>query len=124
MIYTIKKNIRNIFNKNVFLKKLYIILNLFKVKLNKNMSNEKLAKLNYKENTGERLNLNNPVTYNEKLWWLKLNNRDPLLTICSDKYEVREYIKKCDLDHLLTKLYGVYNKAEEIDFEKLPDKAF
>lgn len=41
------------------------------------------------------LNLSNPRTYNEKLWWLKYHYRNPLQKVCSDKYMVREYL--CDL---------------------------
>ena len=53
-----------------------------------------------------------------------MNNRDSLLTICSDKYKVRDYVRQHGLGHILTKLYGVYNNADDIDFDKLPAKAF
>ena len=43
--------------------------------------------------TGRLLNLNNPDTYTEKLQWLKLFYRDPLITRCSDKYEMKNYLK-------------------------------
>ena len=38
------------------------------------------------------LNLKNPRTFNEKLQWLKLNDRNPLYTTLVDKYEVKSYI--------------------------------
>ena len=50
----------------------------------------------YKERTGESLNLKNVKTYNEKMQWLKIYYHNPLMTICSDKYRVREYIKEKD----------------------------
>jgi len=74
----------------------------------------------YKERTGLDLNLEYPQTFNEKLWYLKLNYRNPLLTICSDKYKVREYVKECGLEHILNTIYKVYHNAADIDFDNLP----
>ncbi|SIQ22119.1 TupA-like ATPgrasp [Peribacillus simplex] len=124
MIFQIKSTLRKISNRNKSIKKLYLSANKIKVRAVSKISDERFAKMKYKENTGKKLNLENPVLFNEKLWWLKINNRDPLLTICSDKYKVREYIKKCGLEQILTNIYGVYNNADEIKFEELPDKVF
>jgi len=106
------------------MKKVYLTSNKIKIKLSKNMSDEKFAKMKYKENTGQSLDFANPITYNEKLWWLKLNNRDPLLTTCSDKFEVRSYVEEKGLKHILTTIHGVYDDAKKVDFDKLPDKVF
>lgn len=124
MIYNIKNKIRDISHDNNVAKMVYSQANEYKTKLLANLSDEKFAKIKYKENTGRKLNLDKPTTFNEKLWWLKLNNRNPLLTICSDKVRVREYVKECGLDHILNPIYGIFNDANEINFEKLPDKAF
>ena len=124
MFFHLKNRLRNLTYRNNFIKSIYLLANGIKVKLLSCLSDELFAKLNYKENTGETLNLDNPETFNEKLWWLKLNNRDPLLTVCSDKYKVRDYIREKGLAHILTKLYGVYDNADDIDFGKLPDRAF
>lgn len=124
MIYNIKNKIRNLSHKNILVKKLYLLANKVKVSLLSGLSDEKFAKMKYKENTGKTLNLENPTTFNEKLWWLKLNNRDPLLTVCSDKYKVREYVEECGLEHTLTSLYGVYDNANDINFDELPERAF
>ena len=79
---------------------------------------EPYAKLFYKIYTGKELNLENPLYFNEKLWWLKLNNRDPLLTKCSDKYKVRQYVEECGYKDILIPQIDVYNNADEIDFDK------
>lgn len=79
---------------------------------------EPYAKLFYKVYTGKKLNLDNPKLFNEKLWWLKLNNRDPLLTKCSDKYLVREYIVECGFKDILIPQIDVFDKADDINFEK------
>lgn len=67
-------------------------------------------------------NIRNPITINEKLIWLNFNSKNPLKSLCADKYRVREYIKKLNLSNNLNQLYGVYNNANEIDFEKLPNQ--
>ena len=55
---------------------------------------KKYLKYVYKEKTGQNLNLNNPTTFNEKLQWLKLYNKNPRYTDLVDKFAVREYIKQ------------------------------
>lgn len=81
-----------------------------------------MLKLQYRIKTGRKLNLRNPQRYNEKLQWYKLYYRDPLMTKCTDKYKVREYIKSKGLENILVPLYGAYDAAQEIDFSKLPNK--
>ena len=41
-----------------------------------------------------KLDFDHPKTLNEKLQWLKFNDRTPLHSLVSDKYAVREYIKQ------------------------------
>jgi len=48
----------------------------------------------YKEVLGYEPDLENPVTFNEKIQYKKLNDRDPLLPLTADKYRVRDYIKE------------------------------
>lgn len=79
-------------------------------------------KLQYKYHLGKKLNLGNPETFNEKLQWLKLNDRKPEYTMYVDKYAVREHIKNSIGEEYLIPLIGVYNSVEEIDWDELPDK--
>lgn len=81
-----------------------------------------MINLQYKISTGRKLNLENPQRFTEKLQWYKLNYRNPLMTKCSDKYNVREYIISKGYGDILVPLYGVYENAEDIDFDKLPNK--
>lgn len=76
----------------------------------------------YKIKLGRKLNLSAPKRYTEKIQLYKMYYRNPDLPICVDKYEVRKYIESKGLGHILNDLYGVYAKAEDIDFSKLPDK--
>lgn len=68
------------------------------------------------------INWSNPKRYTEKLQWLKVYYRDPLMIRCTDKYDVRSYIKQCGLESILTTCYGVYNNVDEIDFNNLPNE--
>ncbi len=76
----------------------------------------------YKRLMGKKLNLNPPVTYNEKLNWMKLYDRNPMYTKLADKYAVREYVKEKIGEDYLIPLLGVWDKADDIDFDKLPDQ--
>lgn len=76
----------------------------------------------YKRITGEKLNLNSPVTFNEKLQWLKLYNRNPLSTTLVDKFEVRSFVKEKTEEDILIPSYGVYNEYSEINFDVLPNQ--
>ncbi len=75
----------------------------------------------YLKSFGRVLNLENPLTYNEKINWEKLNIKDPVRTRLADKVEVRKWVKEQIGENHLTKWYGVWNDAKEIDFEKLPN---
>jgi len=74
-----------------------------------------------KKETGKILNLQNPRSFTEKIQWLKLNWRHEILTRCADKYEVRKFVKERVGPELLKKLYGVYDKVEDVDIDRLPD---
>lgn len=87
-----------------------------------NMPDEKYLKKRFKAQIGKELNLENPETFNEKLQWLKLYDRNPEYTILVDKYGVRDYISKVLGKEYLIPLLGVWNKPEDIDFDKLPDQ--
>lgn len=74
----------------------------------------------YYECTGEILDLENPKTFNEKIQWLKLYDSTPIKTRLADKYLVREWVKEKIGEEYLIPLLGVWDKAEDIDFDKLP----
>lgn len=124
MYSLIKNKVRTLSYKSSLVSDAYQELNNIKRLALKSVSDEIFAKIIYKEATGKALNLDNPTTFNEKLWWLKFNYRHPLMTQCNDKVEVREYIKDIGLEHILTDIEGVYSKAEDIPFEKLNGKFF
>lgn len=70
----------------------------------------------------KRLNLKNPQTFNEKLQWLKLHDRNPLYTTLADKYKMKEWVSEKIGEEYIVPLLGVWDKAEDIDFDKLPNQ--
>ena len=72
--------------------------------------------------TGYKLDLKNPRTYNQKLQWLKLYYRKPIMTKMVDKYEAKEYISQILGEEYVVKNYGVWNSFDEIDFDALPNQ--
>lgn len=79
-------------------------------------------KYRYKHYTKKKLNLKNPQTFNEKLQWLKLHNRKPEYTIMADKVEVKDYISEVLGEEFVIPTLGVWDRAEDVDFDSLPDK--
>lgn len=71
---------------------------------------------------GRELNLVDPQRYTEKLQWLKLFYRNKLMPICSDKYEVRQYLTERGYGYLLNNLIAVYDRVEDFDPSVLPDR--
>ena len=76
----------------------------------------------YKERFGESICWEKPQTFQAKLQWLKLFYRDWDMPVCSDKYNVREYLSKMDLEWLANDVIGVYTDARDIDFDSLPQR--
>ena len=72
---------------------------------------------------GYKINLEQPKTFNEKLQWLKLHDRNPLYTQLVDKYEVRKFVaEKIGEEHLIPLLGGPWDSVDEIDFDALPEQ--
>jgi len=72
--------------------------------------------------TGYKLDLNNPMTYNQKLQWLKLYYRKPIMTKMVDKYEAKKYVSELIGKEYVVKNYGVWNSFDDIDFDSLPNQ--
>ena len=86
------------------------------------MGTEAKEKLVYYHHIKQWPNLKEPKTWGEKLLWLNHHWQPEIKSLCADKYRVREYIKQQGLENILIPLLGVWNNAEDIDFDALPDK--
>lgn len=67
-------------------------------------------------------NLKEPKTFSEKILWLKLHDRNPLFTIMVDKFLAKKYVASIIGEKYVIPTYGVWKKAEEIDWEALPNQ--
>ena len=76
----------------------------------------------FKNETGKKLNLDNPQTFNEKIQWMKLYDSTRLKTKLADKYLVRDWVKEKVGEEYLVPLLGIWNNFNDIDFDKLPNQ--
>jgi len=86
------------------------------------VNDKHFLKIIYYDRFRKKLNLKNPSLFTEKLQWLKLYDRNPLYTKLVDKYAVREYIKEKLGEEYLIPLIAVYDKVDEIEWDKLPNQ--
>lgn len=66
------------------------------------------------------MNWKSPVTFNEKLQWLKLYDRRPEYTQMVDKYEAKKYVADRIGERYIIPTFGVWERFEDIDFDALP----
>lgn len=77
----------------------------------------------YKKVFGKSLNLRHPKTFNEKIQWLKLNDRNPNYSLLVDKYEVKKKIAQLlGCDYVIPTIGEKYLSVSEIDKNRLPEK--
>jgi len=93
----------------------YILLSYLSPRLN--------TTLLFLKKFGRLPDLRNPATLNEKLLKLKLEDfgKNELVRQCADKYRVRAYVEDLGLGNCLNDLLAVYDSAEEIDWDSLPE---
>ena len=84
------------------------------------LSDKKHIELYYKYSMGKKLNLGNPQTFNEKLNWLKLYDRNPLYTTLVDKYAVKAWVSERIGKQYVIPTLGIWENYSEIDFDALP----
>lgn len=86
------------------------------------ISDKLLIKALYRHETGKRLNLKDPQTFNEKLQWLKLYCRRPGFTQMVDKYAVKQYVSGIIGEEKVIPTLAVWDDVDAIDILKLPDQ--
>ena len=86
------------------------------------ISDEYMLKVIYKCAFNKKLDLINPRTFNEKLQWLKLNDRKDIYTTMVDKYEVKKYVSDLIGEKYIIPTIGIYDKFNDINFDVLPSK--
>lgn len=86
------------------------------------MSDAMLLKVRYRIIFHYPLKLNRVFTFNEKLQWLKLNDRKEIYHTMADKYEARVFVEQKIGSQYLVPLLGVWEKADDINIKTLPDE--
>lgn len=70
---------------------------------------------------GEKLDLKNPKKFNEKIQYLKVNDHNLEYTNWVDKFKVKDLVKDRIGAEYVVPLYGCWDRADKIDFDKLPN---
>jgi len=86
------------------------------------MPDEKYLRRLYRISVGRKLRLSAEATFTEKIQWIKLYDRNPQYTIMQDKLLVRDFVSERIGEEYLIPLLGVWDTADQIDFEKLPER--
>lgn len=76
----------------------------------------------FKNRVGYWPHLNHPRTFNEKLQWLKLNDRHAEYTQMVDKIDAKKYVASIIGDNYIIPTLGVWNSVDEIEWDKLPNQ--
>lgn len=86
------------------------------------MSDEAFIRMKYRAAMDKKLNLKAPKTFNEKLQWLKLYDRNPLYTTLVDKQAVKEYVADKIGEKYVIPTLGIWEHFDDIDFDMLPNQ--
>lgn len=78
--------------------------------------------IRYYRITGKKLDWNRPGNLSEKLLWLNRYHCTPLKIQCADKYRMKQYVADCGLDDINVPLIGVWDRVEDINWDKLPNQ--
>lgn len=117
----LKIAVRDYMGKSNIGSKIYLFLSDIKIACLRGMSDKSYLKLMYYVNTGRKLNIDAPVTFNEKMQWLKLYDRKNIYRQLADKCKVRDFVKSvCGNKLKLVPVIGVWSRPEDIDFSILP----
>lgn len=104
-------------DESIFLKK----RNEYYSKLDEEQQIDEL-KVWFEKKTNEKLDLQNPKTFNQKIQWLKMYDSLDIKTELADKYLVRKWIQEKIGDNYLIPIISYWKSEDEIDFSTLPNK--
>lgn len=85
------------------------------------MDDELYLKIIFKQRMKRELDLDNPKAFNEKLQWLKINDRKPFYTSLVDKIKVKQYISGIIGEEHVIPALGIWDSVDDIDFDNLPN---
>lgn len=123
MNHTLKMKLRELSKTSLLFRAIYRKASRIRTNSRTNMSDEEFLRKKFKESTGKELDLENPQTFNEKLQWLKLHDRNPLYTEMVDKYAAKQYVSRIiGSEYVIPVVGGPWKDASEIDLDSLPEQ--
>ena len=100
----------------------FSILDRFTRKIRPLLNDKLYLQLRYFFKMGERLKLQNPCTFTEKIQWLKLYDRNSEYTKMVDKIAVKDYVSSIIGRQFVIPTIGIWNRPEDIDWNQLPNQ--
>lgn len=76
----------------------------------------------YRRKMHKKCNFKNPTTFNEKLQWLKLHDRNKLFTDLSDKIKAKKIVSELLGENYVVPTLAEYTRPKDIDINKLPNQ--
>jgi hypothetical protein len=116
-----KRQLKYLYDKTSLKYPMYPIKYLFDIYRFKLLPETYVIRTRFKKSFGVKLDLKHPKTLNEKIQWLKLNDRTPLHTICADKFKVRSYVEEKIGEKYLVPLVFETKNVKDICERKMPD---
>ena len=92
------------------------------VRLSRLLPDKLYLSLKFRKYFGRWPNWKNPQTFSEKIQWLKLYDRRPEYTKMVDKYAVKDYVASIIGGEYVIPTLGVWDKPEDIEWDKLPNQ--
>lgn len=86
------------------------------------LDDKEFLEMVFKRMFGRPIDWDAPTTYNEKLQWLKLHDRNPAYITMVDKHLVKGYVASKIGEEYVIPTLGVWDKFEDIDFDELPSR--
>lgn len=86
------------------------------------MGDEVYLRKRYNCVLGQELDIVNPCTFNEKLQWLKIHDRNPEYIKMADKFYAKQFVaENIGEEHIIPTL-GCWEHFEDINFDSLPEQ--
>ncbi len=86
------------------------------------ISDKKYLSFLFRVRCHQKMNWENPQTFNEKMQWLKIYDRKDIYTTMVDKYEAKRYVVDLVGEQYVIPTIGVWDKVDEINFDELPNE--
>ena len=100
----------------------FVVLKTDNPKLPRIFSDSAILKARYYKIFNRSLDVKHPRSFNEKIQWMKLHDRDPRYTALSDKYKAKELVSRIIGEGHVIPTLGVWERFDQIDFDSLPDQ--